>query len=233
MTRNLKEKMRPFKLIIFDCDGVLVDSERLTNQVFIDMLAVEGVNITLHEIMENYVGIPLQNGIAILEKLHQFKLPEDFITEFKQQSMAVLESDLRPISGVEKVIRNLQIPFCVASNSHTEKVCAMLKITGLFDYFNGKIITARQVKHPKPAPDIYLYAARAFNIAPSDCLVIEDTTVGVTAAKVAGMTVLGYAAQTSATRLLEAGAHHVFKAMKELPMLIQQGKNPITIQNSL
>lgn len=234
MTRNSKvEKMRPFKLVIFDCDGVLVDSERLTNQVFIDMLAVEGVNITLHEIMENYVGIPLLDGIALLEKLHQFKLPEDFITRFNQQSMAVLESELQPISGVEKVIRNLQMPFCVASNSRTEKVRAMLKITGLFDYFNGKIFTASQVKHPKPAPDIYLYAARAFNIAPSDCLVIEDTSVGVTAAKVAGMTVLGYAAQTSATRLLEAGAHDVFADMKALPMLIEHGKKPNTLQNTL
>ena len=147
--------------------------------------------------------------------------------------MAVLESELQPISGVEKVIRNLQMPFCVASNSRTEKVRAMLKITGLFDYFNGKIFTASQVKHPKPAPDIYLYAARAFNIAPSDCLVIEDTSVGVTAAKVAGMTVLGYAAQTSATRLLEAGAHDVFADMKALPMLIEHGKKPNTLQNTL
>jgi len=223
--------VQPFKLIIFDCDGVLVDSERLTNQVFIDMLAVEGVNITLQEVMENYVGIPLQDGITLLEKLHQFKLPESFISEFNQQSMAVLESDLQLISGVEKVIRNLQIPFCVASNSRTEKVRAMLKITGLIDYFNGKIFTASQVKHPKPAPDIYLYAARAFNIAPSDCLVIEDTSVGVTAAKVAGMTVLGYAAQTSTTRLLAAGAHDVFTDMRKLPMLIQQGKIPLTLQN--
>lgn len=224
--------MQPFKLIIFDCDGVLVNSERLTNQVFIDMLALEGINITLNEIMENYVGIPLLDGIALLEKQHQIKFSKDFISKFNQKSMAMLESNLRSISGVEKVIRNLQLPFCVASNSHTEKVRAMLKITGLFDYFNGKIFTASQVKQPKPAPDVYLYAARAFNTMPSDCLVIEDTSVGITAAKAAGMTVLGYAAQTSATRLLEAGAHNVFKAMKELPMLIQQVKNPITLLNS-
>jgi beta-phosphoglucomutase-like phosphatase (HAD superfamily) len=146
--------------------------------------------------------------------------------------MAVLESDLKQILGVEEVIRNLQTPFCVASNSRTEKVQAMLKITNLFDYFNGKIFTTSQVKHPKPAPDIYLFAASAFNIEPSNCLVIEDTSVGVTAAKAAGMTVFGYAAQTSTTRLLLAGAHSIFSDMRDLPLLIKQGSNYVALQKT-
>lgn len=224
--------MQPYKLIIFDCDGVLVDSERLTNQVFIDMLAALGVNITLKEVMNNYVGIPLLDGIAILEKHYQFKLPEDFMVEFNQQSMAVLERDLQPITGVKEVIEKLQMPYCVASNSSTEKVRAMLKITDLFQYFEGKIFTASQVEKPKPAPDVYLYAAEAFKVNPSDCLVIEDTSVGVSSAKAAGMTVFGYAAQTLPSRLLDAGAHAVFTDMKALLPLIQQGKLLISMPNS-
>lgn len=228
----MRQKVQPFKLIIFDCDGVLVDSERLTNQVFVDMLAILGINITLQDVMDNYVGIPLQDGIAMLEERYQFKLPEDFIVQFNQQSMSLLERDLQPVLGIKEVVAKLQAPFCVASNSRTEKVRAMLKITGLFDRFNGKIFTASQVKRPKPAPDVYLYAASAFDVSPADCLVIEDTSIGVSAAMAAGMTVFGYAAQTSAARLLDAGAHAVFADMKNLPILIKQGKNHTALQNT-
>ena len=228
----MRQKVQPFKLIIFDCDGVLVDSERLTNQVFVDMLAILGINITLQDVMDNYVGIPLQDGITMLEERYQFKLPEDFIVQFNQQSMSLLERDLQPVLGIKEVLATLQAPWCVASNSHTEKLRALLKITALFDRFNGKIFTASQVKRPKPAPDVYLYAASAFDMSPADCLVIEDTPIGVSAAIAAGMTVFGYAAQTSAARLLDAGAHAVFADMKDLPMLIKQGGNPVNSPNT-
>jgi HAD superfamily hydrolase (TIGR01509 family) len=224
----------PFKLIIFDCDGVLVDSERLTNQIFIDMLADIDVNITLQEVMDNYVGIPLLDGLAILAKKHTFKPPEDFIDRFNNKSLFVFENELQAIPGVMYAIAQIQTPFCVASNSRPEKVSAMLKITRLFDSFEGKIFTASQVEKPKPAPDVYLYAAKAFNIDPLDCLVIEDTSVGISAAKAAGMVVFGYSAQSSVKRLSDAGAHIVFDDMKDLPLLMNQyGILPNGTQNKL
>lgn len=214
--------MPPFKLVIFDCDGVLVDSERLSNQIFIDMLSDMGVNITLQEVMENYVGIPLLDGLRTLAKKHKFIPPEDFIDKFNSKCLIVFENELQAIPGIMYIIAQIQTPFCVASNSRPEKVRAMLKITRLFDSFEGKIFTASQVKKPKPAPDVYIYASEAFNINPSDCLVIEDTPTGVSAAKAAGMTVYGYSAHSSAKRLLDAGADTVFDNMKDLPLLIHQ-----------
>jgi len=212
----------PFKLVIFDCDGVLVDSERITNQIFIDMLADIGINITLQEVMDNYVGIPLLDGLAILAKKHKINLPEGFVDRFNSKSLFAFENELQAIPGIMYVLAQIQTPFCVASNSHPEKVRTMLKITRLFDSFEGKIFTASLVKKPKPAPDVYIYASQAFNIDPSDCLVIEDSFVGVSAAKAAGMTVYGYSTHSSAKRLLDAGAHTVFDDMKDLPLLIHQ-----------
>ncbi|MAI37153.1 HAD family phosphatase [Alteromonas sp.] len=214
--------MTPFKLIIFDCDGVLVDSEGITTQVFIDMLAELGINITLEEIMNRYVGMPMSDGLAMLAKQYGFTPPTDFVERFYRNSMVVLADQLQPVPGIKMVIKQLQLPFCVASNSRVEKVRAMLNITGLLGSFEGKIFTACQVENPKPAPDVYLYAAKVFNADPSDCLVIEDTPVGVSAAKAAGMTVYGYSAITPALHLWDAGAHSVFNEMSGLLPLVQR-----------
>lgn len=213
--------MPPFKLIIFDCDGVLVDSEGITTQVFIAMLTELEVDITFEEVMNHYVGIPMPDGLAMLAKQYGFTPPADFVERFYRNSMVVLADQLQPVPGIKTVIKQLQLPFCVASNSRVEKVRAMLNITGLLTSFEGKIFTACQVKNPKPAPDVYLHAARAFNVDPSDCLVIEDTPVGVSAAKAADMTVYGYSAITPAQRLWDTGAHTVFNAMGDLPSLMQ------------
>ena len=214
--------MSSFKLIIFDCDGVLVDSEGITTQVFIDMLAEAGVDITLEEVMNQYVGMPMPDGLALLAKQYGFTPPADFVERFYRNSMVVLADQLQPVPGIKTVIGQLQLPFCVASNSRVEKVRAMLSITGLLASFEGNIFTACQVKNPKPAPDVYLYAAKVFNTDPSDCLVIEDTPVGVSAAKAAGMTVYGYSAITPAQRLWDAGVHTVFNVMSDLPLLIKR-----------
>lgn len=226
--------MTPFKLIIFDCDGVLVDSEGITSQVFIDMLAELGINITLEEIMNRYVGMPMVDGLAVLAKQYGFTPPTDFVERFYRNSMVVLADQLQPVPGIKAFIGQLQLPFCVASNSHIEKVRAMLSITGLLANFEGKIFTAGQVKNPKPAPDVYLYAAKAFNTDPSYCLVIEDTPVGVSAAKAAGMTVYGYSAITPAERLWDADVHAVFDEMSDLPLLIKRcgnGRSANPVQN--
>jgi HAD superfamily hydrolase (TIGR01509 family) len=217
--------MPPFKLIIFDCDGVLVDSEGITTQVFIGMPAEVGVNITLEEVMNQYMGMPMPDGLAMLAQQYRFTPPTDFVERFYRNSMVVLADQLQPVPGIKTVIGQLQLPFCVASNSRVEKVRAMLNITGLLTSFEGKIFTACQVMNPKPAPDVYLYAAKAFNTDPSDCIVIEDTPVGVSAAKAAGMTVYGYSAITPAQRLWDAGAHTVFNAMGDLPSLMQCRRN--------
>jgi HAD superfamily hydrolase (TIGR01509 family) len=216
----MNKLLSPSQLIIFDCDGVLVDSESITAQVLKEMLAEIAIDITTADIFDHYVGIPFPDALNMLAKTYDFTPADNFIEIFTQRSLMALEKDLLPIPGVKALLDQLQLPFCVASNSRPEKVRAMLKFTELLDQFEGKIFTASQVNRPKPAPDVYLFAAKSFNFDPAACLVIEDSEVGVKAAKAAGMTVYGYTATTKPQRLLDAGADSVFNQMSDLLPLI-------------
>jgi HAD superfamily hydrolase (TIGR01509 family) len=214
------------QLIIFDCDGVLVDSERLTAEVLREMLAEMAIDITTEDIFEHYVGTPFPDALKMIAKTYDLTLPDNFIEVFNQRSLMVLEKNLQPIPGIKALLEQLSLPFALASNSRPEKVRAMLKFTELLHKFEGKIFTASQVKRPKPAPDVYLLAAKTYNVKPAACLVIEDSVVGVKAAKSAGMTVYGYAAATKPQRLWDAGADKVFSQMSDLGELLNSSSRP-------
>lgn len=208
--------MKSYELVIFDCDGVLVDSETITNAVIISMLKPYGIVLNRSGYIQRYVGMTLEACTRKINDEFNVVLPDDFISIYHQRSLKALELNLVEIDGVRSLIEGLKIPFCVASNSHETKVKMMLEKTGLIKYFTGKIYSASQVANPKPAPDVYLMAATKNGIAPENCLVIEDTPTGVTAGKAAGMIVLGYVGLFDAEILIKAGADQTFSHMDQI-----------------
>jgi HAD superfamily hydrolase (TIGR01509 family) len=211
---------KPFELIIFDCDGVLVDSERITNEVFVHALNEVGVPVNLADMFEHFVGHSLQQCLTIVRERYGHQLADDFLEGYKVRRDAALKLRLQAVGGIPQMLDEIRQPYCVASNSEYHKIREMLGITELLPYFDGRIYSAVDLERPKPAPDIYLHAARQQGFLPEACLVIEDTHIGVQAAVSAGMTVYGYAARSSPSRLLGAGAHRVFENMQDLAGMI-------------
>ncbi len=213
-----------FEAVIFDCDGVLVDSETLENQVFVECVADLGLDLTLAEAVELYKGRKLAECIADVEERLGRGVPDSFVPDFRARSAKVFQNHLQPIPGVEAVIQAVQalsVPFCVASSGPREKIEANLSTTGLLSYFEESIVSAYEVGSWKPDPGLFLHAARTLGVAPQTCAVIEDSLPGVQAGVAAGMTVFGYARDTEAETLAAAGAQ-VFQDMAQLPVLLQE-----------
>jgi HAD superfamily hydrolase (TIGR01509 family) len=207
-------------MVIFDCDGVLVDSERLTHQVVVDMLAEQGVALGFDEAVDRFIGMSMANGLVQLKALLGGELPADFLPEMGRRTRAAFRAGLTTVPGVEAVLDGLQRPFCVASNGNHAKVNFTLGHTGLLPRFAGRIFTADDVAHPKPAPDLFLLAARSLGALPAHTTVVEDTPTGVAAARAAGMRVIGFAAMTPAGRLQAAGADAIAHDMATVAALL-------------
>ena len=211
-------------MVIFDCDGVLVDSERLTHQVVVDMLAEQGVALGFDEAVDRFIGMSMANGLVQLTALLGGTLPADFLPEMGRRTRAAFRAGLVAVPGVEAVLDGLQRPFCVASNGNHAKVNFTLGHTGLLPRFMGhataRIFTADDVAHPKPAPDVFLLAARTLGALPAHTTVVEDTPTGVAAARAAGMRVIGFAAMTPANRLQAAGADAIAHDMASVAALL-------------
>lgn len=212
--------MKPFELVIFDCDGVLVDSEPITTGVMAVMLQEMGVPITTAELYDRVHGRSLAQCLAVMTQLLGKSLLEDFVPALRQRAAAALWAEVTPIPGVAEALAHIETAVTVASSGEREKMLLTLGRTGLLARFGNNIYSAADVSHPKPAPDIYLHAARQNGVAPHACVVVEDSPAGVQAGVAAGMTVFGYAAATPAQQLKEAGAHIVFADMAELPALL-------------
>lgn len=212
--------MNRFELVIFDCDGVLVDSEILCHQVLMQMIAEHGVVLTLEEALGHFMGTSNESCLAAVSAVVGRPMPEDFMAQFAERTIAAFGESLMPVPGIEGVLQSLSWPFCVASNGPREKMGFTLGHTGLLPHFEGRIFSAQDVERPKPAPDLFLHAARSCGVDAAKCVVIEDSPTGVKAARAAGMTVVGYAAMGHAEKLLAAGAHAVFSAMANLPELL-------------
>ncbi|WP_088242106.1 HAD family hydrolase [Calothrix rhizosoleniae] len=210
-----------FDLIIFDCDGVLVDSERITNAVFAEMLNDLGLSLTLEDMFEQFVGNSMQQCLKMIETMLGEKPPSDFVSNYRQRTKLALQQQLKPVRGIRQTLDRLSLPYCVASSSDREKMETTLGITGILPYFQGKLFSVTEVERGKPFPDVYLYAAEKMNAQPSRCLVIEDTPIGVRGGVSAGMIVGGYAELMNAEKLQQAGAHFVFEDMSQIPNLIQ------------
>jgi len=207
-------------LIIFDCDGVLVDSEVLSCRCLSQALAVYGIDLGLDEALDLFLG---RSATAVFEHYEALgrPIPEQFSAELRAGVRAAFLSGLCPIQGGSSVQEGLQIPHCVASSSDVDRVSLSLSLTGLAPHFDGRLYTAQMVARGKPAPDLFLYAAERMQADPGRTLVIEDSVSGVTAGKAAGMTVWGfvggshYQSRDGKAALYKAGADRVFGRMAD------------------
>jgi HAD superfamily hydrolase (TIGR01509 family) len=210
----------PAALVIFDCDGVLVDSEPIANRVFGQMLQEQGLPLAPEAMVERFVGRTMAHCLAHAASMLGRPLPDGFEADHDRRLFAALAAELVMVPGVTQVLDRLVLPYCVASNGSPDKVRFSLRQVGLLPRFEGRLFSAAEVARGKPAPDLFLHAARRMGAPPAACVVVEDSPAGVAAGVAAGMTVCGFAACTPAARLREAGAHHVFAAMDELPALL-------------
>jgi HAD superfamily hydrolase (TIGR01509 family) len=207
-------------LIIFDCDGVLVDSEVLSCRCLSRVLAGYGIDLGLEEALELFLGRSTTAVLGHYQRLGR-PIPDGFLAEFGAGVRSAFGSELRPIEGVGAVLAALKTPFCVASSSDFDRVSFSLAVTGLAPLFGTRVYTSQMVKHGKPAPDLFLYAAEAMRADPRRTLVIEDSASGVAAGKAAGMTVWGfvggshYQSRDGRPVLYQAGADRVFERMAD------------------
>lgn len=207
-------------LVIFDCDGVLVDSEVLSCQCLSEVLGECGIALSEDEAVELFLG---RSSAALLSHYKDDRRvnPETFLPELKSRVLQRFSQRLRPIPGVEAVVSRLESPCCVASSSDLDRVSQSLALTGLASLFGSRLYTAQMVERGKPAPDLFLYAAAQMHAAPQRTLVIEDSVSGVTAAKAAGMAVWGfvggshYQSRDGRAMLYDAGADRVFDRMTD------------------
>ncbi|KLK91230.1 hydrolase [Microvirga vignae] len=212
-------------LLIFDCDGVLVDSEPLACQVDADVLTNLGLPYTAEDIARQFVGKSMKDMIARIEADHACTLPGDFAERINRTLFARFETDLKPIAGVRDAILALPHPRCVASSSVPERIALSLRVTGLADLFEN-VFSATQVARGKPAPDLFLHAASQMGVSPEGCLVVEDSPAGVQAALAAHMRVIGFVGgghcgPEHAETLRQAGAPVVIDRMTELSATVQ------------
>jgi HAD superfamily hydrolase (TIGR01509 family) len=222
-TSPRRRKGAGFDLVIFDCDGVLVDSEVISCGVVALVLSRWGVPCVPEEAFRRYLGRPASAVTEDYMRLSGRPLPASFMSEWRSRLFAELKRGLRPIEGVRSAIEALGIPFCLASSSDPLRIALSLRLAGLDDLFTGRIFSTTMVRNGKPAPDLFLLAAETMGMAPASCLVIEDSVSGIHAAKAAGMTAFGFTGGAHhsllpmADALVEAGADAMLGAMAELP----------------
>lgn len=179
-------------LVIFDCDGVLVDSEPIGLRILLDTLAEAGLALDPAVAHDRFLGRSLASTVAILAADFGLGLDEAALGAMRVRLYAAFRAELRPIPGVAATLDALGCPFCVASSSQPERLELSLRVTGLWPRFEGKVFSATMVAEGKPAPDLFLHAALVMGFAPRDCLVVEDSPAGVLAAQAAGMRAIGF-----------------------------------------
>lgn len=207
--------MSDAKLIIFDCDGVLVDSETITNQILVDYVNEFGTDFTLERALELFRGGALSDWVTYVKEHYDISLPNDFAPTFRQRMKVAFEKDLKSVDGIEKLLVSINKPICVASNGPLEKMDTTLKVTNLKSYFKDNVFSAYQINKWKPEPDLFLFAAEKMGFAPKDCVVIEDSPRGVRAAKLAGMKAYGFDVYGKTEELKNEGAL-IFTKMEQL-----------------
>ena len=212
--------MARFDLVIFDCDGVVVDSERLVFEVFGSFIRSLGVHLSDAETREQFLGRSLADCMAIVERLRGEPVPPGALERYTAERDRVLRESVQAVEGIREVLETLTIPYCIASSGGYDKMRITLGATKLMPLFEGRLFSATEVRRAKPAPDIFLFAAERMGASAPRTAVIEDTVNGVRAGRAAGMTVFGYVDLTPAERLIEAGASHTFTQMRELPALL-------------
>jgi HAD superfamily hydrolase (TIGR01509 family) len=208
-------------LVVFDCDGVLVDSERVAVGVDQRVLADLGWALGTDEIVERFMGGTTAAFKAAVEEHLGRALPETWESPYEAWYEQAFVDELVAVDGVEEALDGLDVPTCVASNGPHRKLERTLGLTGLAHRFEGRVFSADDVVHGKPAPDLYLHAAEVLGVDPSRCVVVEDSRPGTTAALAAGMRVLGYAGGLTPGRWLSELGATVFEDMRDVPGLVR------------
>jgi HAD superfamily hydrolase (TIGR01509 family) len=214
-----------FDAVLFDCDGVLVDSEGITNRVLRDMLEERGWALTLQQCMDIFVGHAVSDKRTEIEAHTGLPLTQEWLLEFRERRNIALVADIQAIpnvlTAVQALHQSMRGRIACASGADRFKVEMMLTLVGLADYFAGNIFSGHEMPRSKPHPDVYLAAAAHLGVNPTRCAVVEDTVIGVRAGVSAGATVFAYAPLGDGQALLDAGASVVFNDMVELPGLFR------------
>jgi HAD superfamily hydrolase (TIGR01509 family) len=211
--------MSKYKCVIFDCDGVLVDSEPLGNQVMVDMANELGANINLDYAYQNFKGNSLENCFSQISEIIGVEVPSNFTDEYRERSFEKFKSDIQPVENILTVVKSLNIPFCVASSGPENKIKLNLELTGLLSYFEDKIFSCYTIEKWKPNPAVFLWAAETMGFQPSECVVVEDSPIGVNAAINGGFDVFGFTAHDYRDEL-KGIATNTFDSMIKLPELL-------------
>ena len=216
-------------LVIFDCDGVLVDSEPLSLEVMLDVLAEAGCTLDTATGYQEFLGKSLGSVVDWLKRERGVEMTPEMLARMRQRLLARFETELQPTRGVAEAIAALDVPVCVASSSQPDRIRLSLRVTGLLPFFDPHIFSATMVKNGKPAPDLFLHAAREMGVAPEECLVIEDSPAGLRAARAAGMRAVGYigGAHAGPANLRQSVENlapmAIISAMADLPALVRGG----------
>jgi HAD superfamily hydrolase (TIGR01509 family) len=206
-------------LVIFDCDGVLVDSDRIALRILAERITALGLPTTYDDCVRDFLGLGMPGTLRILEERLGGRLPAGWVEELDAAVREAFRRQLRPVAGVVEALDQIDLPICIASSGSQEKMRLTLGLTGFRERFEGRTFSAEEVAHGKPAPDLFLHAAARMGVAPERCLVVEDSPFGVAGTVAAGMRALGYAADDDGEALFAAGAK-VFTSMAELPGLL-------------
>ncbi|MFT5225065.1 MAG: HAD superfamily hydrolase (TIGR01509 family) [Polaribacter sp.] len=211
-------------LVIFDCDGVLVDSEVVSNRVYAEYLTAQGFPHSAQECNAKYLGMSDVHVQKLFEDSGR-SLPDTFLSDINIVINDELSKSLEPIQGVETILKSIDIPYCVASSGTPTKIRNSLTKTGLITYFDGNLFSFDQVENGKPAPDLFLFAAYQMGVDPASTIVVEDSKAGVMAGVLAGMIVVGFTGGSHipmghAESLLDLGAHYILTDMRKLKNLL-------------
>ncbi|MNK47194.1 6-phosphogluconate phosphatase [compost metagenome] len=218
----------PFDAVLFDCDGVLVDSEPITSRVLTEMLNELGWGITHAETMDIFTGKAVKDELPLIQARTGATITPDWFDQFRQRRNEALDRDLREIPGAPDAVRALHASLdgriAVASGADRRKVELQLTKVGIADCFDGRVFSGHEMPRSKPFPDVYLAAAKALGVDPKRCAIVEDTVTGATAGVAAGATVFGYSpdanGHSGAQALRSVGVSQVFTDMRQLPSLL-------------
>ncbi|HKI88358.1 MAG TPA: HAD-IA family hydrolase [Draconibacterium sp.] len=210
-----------YKCIIFDCDGVLVDSEKISAQVFQKMLSELGCDLDIEMVLEQITGTSMKGNLKFFADKVGRNLPDNFEEEFRSRSYEVFKTELKPVKGIHSLLEKITVPYCTASSGPQKKIRLNLTTTNLIDKFDSNIFSSYDIGSWKPESDIYLYAARQMGFEPNECAVIEDSIAGVKAARAGGFDVFGFSRKGNEEALKKLGAT-VFFDLSELDKLLRK-----------
>lgn len=213
--------MCKYKCIIFDCDGVLVDSESIAIGIMVQMAKELGAKLQFEDAVFSLKGKSFKYCLGLIQELTGSKIPDDFEKEYRHKTFEAFENEIKPVEGIKSVLENLTIPFCTASSGPRNKIQLNLEVTGLLSFFEGNIFSCYTIQKWKPEPDVFLWAAKTMGFKPEECLVIEDSVPSVKAALAGGFDVFGYTAQDDNNEL-EDLATKTFNSMSRLLDMIHQ-----------